>query len=67
MPGRRLRKRRRLQTLDELNEDSIGVGGDDASDALPKNLWLAGQKRDALLLQSRRGCLKIRDAKRDPV
>jgi hypothetical protein len=38
-----------------------------ASDAFPENLRLAGQKRDALVPQSRHYRINIRYAKRDPV
>lgn len=57
----------KLHTLDKLKEDSIGVGGDDTPDAFAKHLWLAGQERDALVPQSRRGRIEIRHAKSDPV
>ena len=43
-----------LQAFDELNEHPVGVGGDDAPDALPEGLRLAAQEGDAPLLQSRR-------------
>jgi hypothetical protein len=57
----------KLQTLDKLKEHPIGVGGDDTSDAFAKYLWLAGQERDALVPQSRRGRIEVRHAKSDPV
>jgi hypothetical protein len=56
-----------LQAFDELNENSIGGGGSNTSDALPERLGFLAQKRDALLPQSRRCGIDIRYPKRETV
>jgi hypothetical protein len=65
--GGSAKRQRLLQTFDELNEHSVRVGGDDASDVLPEGLRFLAQKGDAMRPQGRRGRINIRDAKREAI